>query len=62
MPSMPLRWRPAAAIMECQGYAPNEGPAYYAAFVVDPDGYRMEAHSGKRRMRPTARVKMPPGA
>ncbi len=48
--------------MECQGYAPNEGPAYYAAFVVDPDGYRMEAHSGKRRMRPTARVKMPPGA
>jgi len=22
------------------------GPGYYAAFVVDPDGYRIEAHSG----------------
>ncbi len=32
--------------MECQGYAPNDGPAYYAALVADPDGYRMEAHSG----------------
>jgi catechol 2,3-dioxygenase-like lactoylglutathione lyase family enzyme len=23
------------------------GPDYYAAFVVDPDGYRLEAHAGK---------------
>ncbi len=23
------------------------GPNYYAAFVVDPDGYRLEAHCGK---------------
>jgi len=24
-------------------YSPN----YYAAFVIDPDGYRIEAHCGK---------------
>jgi catechol 2,3-dioxygenase-like lactoylglutathione lyase family enzyme len=26
------------------GLRPNYGPGYYAAFVVDPDGYRLEAH------------------
>ncbi len=32
------------------GLRPDYGPGYYAAFVVDPDGYRIEAHcdqSGK---------------
>ncbi len=29
------------------GLRPDYGPAYYAAFVVDPDGYRIEAHCGK---------------
>jgi catechol 2,3-dioxygenase-like lactoylglutathione lyase family enzyme len=26
------------------GPRPDYGPNYYAAFVVDPDGYRIEAH------------------
>jgi catechol 2,3-dioxygenase-like lactoylglutathione lyase family enzyme len=26
------------------GPRPDYGPGYYAAFVVDPDGYRIEAH------------------
>jgi catechol 2,3-dioxygenase-like lactoylglutathione lyase family enzyme len=26
------------------GLRPNYGPTYYAAFVIDPDGYRIEAH------------------
>jgi catechol 2,3-dioxygenase-like lactoylglutathione lyase family enzyme len=26
------------------GLRPDYGPGYYAAFVVDPDGYRIEAH------------------
>lgn len=26
------------------GLRPAYGPTYYAAFVVDPDGYRIEAH------------------
>jgi len=25
----------------------NYGPNYYAAFVIDPDGYRLEAHCGR---------------
>jgi catechol 2,3-dioxygenase-like lactoylglutathione lyase family enzyme len=28
------------------GVRPDYGPSYYAAFVVDPDGYRIEAHCG----------------
>ncbi len=28
------------------GLRDDYGPGYYAAFVVDPDGYRIEAHSG----------------
>lgn len=27
------------------GLRPDYGPAYYAAFVIDPDGYRIEAHT-----------------
>ncbi len=26
------------------GRRPDYGPGYYAAFVLDPDGYRIEAH------------------
>jgi catechol 2,3-dioxygenase-like lactoylglutathione lyase family enzyme len=26
------------------GLRPGYGPSYYAAFVIDPDGYRIEAH------------------
>ena len=26
------------------GLRPNYGPTYYAAFIIDPDGYRIEAH------------------
>jgi hypothetical protein len=26
------------------GLRADYGPGYYAAFVIDPDGYRMEAH------------------
>ncbi len=29
------------------GLRDDYGPNYYAAFVVDPDGYRIEAHCGK---------------
>lgn len=29
------------------GLRGDYGPTYYAAFVVDPDGYRLEAHCGK---------------
>lgn len=29
------------------GLRADYGPDYYAAFVVDPDGYRLEAYCGK---------------
>lgn len=29
------------------GIRGDYGPTYYAAFVVDPDGYRIEAHCGR---------------
>jgi len=29
------------------GLRPDYGGAYYAAFVVDPDGYRIEAYCGR---------------
>jgi hypothetical protein len=28
------------------GLRPIYGPDYYAAFTIDPDGYRIEAHFG----------------
>ncbi len=28
------------------GLRTDYGPSYYAAFVIDPDGYRLEAHCG----------------
>jgi catechol 2,3-dioxygenase-like lactoylglutathione lyase family enzyme len=30
------------------GLRPNYGPDYYGAFVIDPDGYRIEAHCHTR--------------
>jgi catechol 2,3-dioxygenase-like lactoylglutathione lyase family enzyme len=27
------------------GLRPDYGPDYYAAFAIDPDGYRIEAHT-----------------
>jgi catechol 2,3-dioxygenase-like lactoylglutathione lyase family enzyme len=29
------------------GVRADYGPTYYAAFVIDPDGYRIEAYCGK---------------
>ena len=29
------------------GVRADYGPKYYAAFVIDPDGYRIEAYCGK---------------
>jgi catechol 2,3-dioxygenase-like lactoylglutathione lyase family enzyme len=29
------------------GLRANYGPNYYAAFVIDPDGYRLEAHCSR---------------
>ena len=29
------------------GLRPDYGPNYYAAFAIDPDGYRLEAYCGK---------------
>jgi len=29
------------------GLRPDYGPNYYGAFIVDPDGYRIEAYCGK---------------
>ena len=29
------------------GVRKDYSPTYYAAFVIDPDGYRIEAHCGK---------------
>jgi catechol 2,3-dioxygenase-like lactoylglutathione lyase family enzyme len=31
------------------GLRADYGPGYYAAFVIDPDGYRLEAHCAQSR-------------
>lgn len=31
------------------GVRPDYGPDYYAAFAIDPDGYRVEAYCGKAK-------------
>jgi catechol 2,3-dioxygenase-like lactoylglutathione lyase family enzyme len=31
------------------GLRENYGPNYYAAFAIDPDGYRLEAYCGRAR-------------
>ena len=46
MPSMPRRSRPAARTTASPACA-RLRPKYYAAFAIDPDGYRLEAHCGK---------------
>jgi catechol 2,3-dioxygenase-like lactoylglutathione lyase family enzyme len=33
------------------GLRPDYGPDYYAAFAVDPDGYRLEAYCSRRTPR-----------
>ena len=40
------RSRPKAATT-APGLRPDYGAAHYAAFVVDPDGYRIEAYCGR---------------
>lgn len=35
------------------GLRADYGPNYYAAFVVDPDGYRLEAYCGKAAASPS---------
>jgi catechol 2,3-dioxygenase-like lactoylglutathione lyase family enzyme len=42
-PSTTLRSRTAAADNGAPGLRPHYGPDYYAAFVFDPDGHRIEA-------------------
>ena len=43
---MPARSAPAGATTASPACAPTTAPNYYAAFVVDPDGYRLEAYCG----------------
>jgi hypothetical protein len=31
------------------GLRTDYGPLYYAAYIVDPDGYRLEAYCGKAK-------------
>ena len=40
---MPQRSPPGAAITASRASAQDYAPDYFAAFVVDPDGYRLEA-------------------
>jgi hypothetical protein len=46
MRSMSLPSTLAAPTMARPACAPDYGTDYYAAFVVDPDGYRIEAYFG----------------
>ena len=39
----PRRWPPAAATTARPGLRPHYHANYYAAFVLDPDGHRLEA-------------------
>jgi hypothetical protein len=39
-------WLPAGKTTVCPVCARSNGPDYYAAFIVDPDGYRIEAYYG----------------
>ena len=43
MHSTPLRWRPVDAFGECAGLRPHDRVLYYAAFIIDLDGNRIEA-------------------
>ena len=46
MPSMPARSAKAASDNGPPGLRAAYGDNYYAAFVIDPDGYRLEAYCG----------------
>ena len=39
---------PGVATTASPACAPTTAPSYYAAFVVDPDGYRLEAYCGQK--------------
>ena len=43
----PLGYRCLSAGETSLGYGKDYGDAYYAAFVIDPDGYRIEAYCGR---------------
>jgi len=43
MPSMRLRWRAGGQSDGTPGRRPEYSPVYYAAFIRDPDGNRIEA-------------------
>ena len=43
---MPARSARADSDNGKPGLRADYGPNYYAAFVVDPDGYRLEAYCG----------------
>ncbi len=49
MNSTPRRWRMAGVTMARPVCARTYGPNYYAAFAIDPDGYRLEAYCGRDR-------------
>ncbi len=42
-PSSPLRWAPAPKCSTSPGCGSSTNPAYYGAFVRDPDGNNVEA-------------------
>jgi len=45
MPFMPPHCAPAVATTE-PGLRTQYSPDYYAAFIIDPEGYRIEAFHG----------------
>ena len=47
MPFTPRRWTPAGATTASPALRADYDPNYYAGFVVDPDGYRIEAYCGR---------------
>ena len=55
--SMPARSARADATMASPACVPTTGPNYYAAFVVDPDGYRLEAYCGAEAQDLTAEMR-----
>ncbi len=47
MPSMPRRCKTGGRDNGKPGLRADYGANYYAAFVTDPDGYRLEAYCGQ---------------
>ncbi len=48
MRSTPQRLAPEDATTASPGVRADYGADYYAGFVVDPDGYRIEAYCGQQ--------------